>query len=63
MKTSKILVFDGHNDVLSKIFSEGGIAEAASFYNGRKARSTCKRRKWVVLGEAFLLYMSHHNLI
>ena len=36
MKTSKPLVFDGHNDLLSKIFSEGGIAKAASFYKGRK---------------------------
>ena len=36
MKTSKPLVFDGHNDVLSKIFSEGGVIKAASFYKGRK---------------------------
>ena len=36
MNSSNPLIFDGHNDVLSKIFSEGGVIKAASFYNGRK---------------------------
>ena len=36
MNSSNPLIFDGHNDVLSKIFSEGGVIRATSFYNGRK---------------------------
>ena len=29
------LIFDGHNDVLSRLFNEGGLAEAESFVTGR----------------------------
>ena len=53
MKTSKILVFDGHNDVLSKIFSEGGIAEAASFYKGRKGALDLQKAQVGILGRLF----------
>ena len=31
MTTAEPIIFDGHNDVLSKIFNEGGVAKAASF--------------------------------
>ena len=36
MTIAKPIIFDGHNDVLSKIFNEGGLASAASFLKGRE---------------------------
>ena len=36
MTTAKPIIFDGHNDVLSKIFNESGVASAASFLKGRE---------------------------
>lgn len=33
--SSTPLVFDGHNDVLSRLFSEGGVSEAETFITGR----------------------------
>ena len=36
MTIAKPIIFDGHNDVLSKIFDEGGLASAASFLKGRE---------------------------
>ena len=36
MTTAEPIIFDGHNDVLSKIFNEGGVAKAASFLEGRE---------------------------
>ena len=63
MKSSKPLVFDGHNDVLSKIFCEGGVIKAASFYKGRKGALDLQKAQVGGFGGGFLLYMSHHNLI
>ena len=36
MTIAKPIIFDGHNDVLSKIFNEGGLNSAASFLKGRE---------------------------
>ena len=36
MISPDFLIFDGHNDVLSKIFNEGGTVRAASFLEGRE---------------------------
>ena len=35
MSAAAELVFDGHNDVLLKLYSEGGMGQAASFVDGR----------------------------
>ena len=43
MTTAKPIIFDGHNDVLSKIFSEGGLDRAASFLEGREGAIDLKK--------------------
>ncbi len=47
MTIAKPIIFDGHNDVLSKIFNEGGVAKAASFLNGREGAIDLKKAKGV----------------
>ena len=42
MTTTKPIIFDGHNDVLSKIFSEGGL-DRASFLEGREGAIDLKK--------------------
>ena len=43
MTASKPLVFDGHNDELSKIFNEGGTTRVASFFEGREGAIDLKK--------------------
>ena len=63
MKTPKPTIFDGHNDVLSKIFSEGGLDRAASFLEGREGAIDLKKQRWADLEVDFLQYMYHQNSI
>ena len=53
MNSSNPLIFDGHNDVLSKIFSEGGVIKAASFYNGRKGALDLQKAQVAGFGGGF----------
>ena len=53
MKIAKPIIFDGHNDVLSKIFNEGGVAKAASFLNGREGAIDLKKAKMGGCGGGF----------
>jgi len=50
---AKPIIFDGHNDVLSKIFSEGGPAGAASFLEGREGAIDFKKAKVGGFGGGF----------
>jgi membrane dipeptidase len=47
------LVFDGHNDVLLKIFKEGGISKAATFAVGRDGAIDLKKAKAGGFGGGF----------
>ena len=47
------LVFDGHNDVLLRIFKEGGISEAATFGVGREGAIDLKKAKAGGFGGGF----------
>ena len=53
MTTPKTLVFDGHNDLLSKIFNEGGIARVASFFEGREGAIDLKKAEVGGFGGGF----------
>ena len=53
MTTAKPIIFDGHNDVLSKIFSEGGLARAASFLEGREGAIDLKKAEVGGFGGGF----------
>ena len=53
MTIAKPIIFDGHNDVLSKIFNEGGVAKAASFLNGREGAIDLKKAKVGGFGGGF----------
>ena len=53
MATAKPIIFDGHNDVLSKIFGEGGVARAASFLDGRKGAIDLKKAEVGGFGGGF----------
>ena len=53
MKTPKPTIFDGHNDVLSKIFSEGGLDRAASFLEGREGAIDLKKAEVGGFGGGF----------
>ncbi len=53
MKIAKPIIFDGHNDVLSKIFNEGGVAKAESFLNGREGAVDLKKAKMGGFGGGF----------
>ncbi len=61
MKTPKPTIFDGHNDVLSKIFSEGGLDRAASFLEGREGAIDLKKAKLGGFGGGFFaVYVPSH---
>jgi len=49
----KPLVFDGHNDLLSKIFNEGGITRVASFFEGREGAIDLKKAEVGGFGGGF----------
>ena len=53
MTTAKPIIFDGHNDVLSKIFNEGGVARATSFLKGRKGAIDLKKAQVGGFGGGF----------
>ena len=53
MITTKPTIFDGHNDVLSKIFSEGGLDRAASFLEGREGAIDLKKAEVGGFGGGF----------
>ena len=53
MTAPKPLVFDGHNDLLSKIFNEGGIARVASFFEGREGAIDLKKAEVGGFGGGF----------
>ena len=53
MTTAKPIIFDGHNDVLSKIFNEGGVAKAASFLEGREGAIDLKKAEVGGFGGGF----------
>ena len=53
MTTAKPIIFDGHNDVLSKIFSEGGLDRAASFLEGREGAIDLKKAEAGGFGGGF----------
>ena len=53
MTTAKPIIFDGHNDVLSKIFNEGGAANAASFLDGREGAIDLKKAEVGGFGGGF----------
>ena len=53
MTTTKPTIFDGHNDVLSKIFSEGGLDRAASFLEGREGAIDLKKAQVGGFGGGF----------
>ena len=53
MTTAKPIIFDGHNDVLSKIFSEGGLDRAASFLEGREGAIDLKKAEVGGFGGGF----------
>ena len=53
MTTAKPIIFDGHNDVLSKIFGEGGVARAASFLDGREGAIDLKKAEVGGFGGGF----------
>ena len=53
MTTAKPIIFDGHNDVLSKIFGEGGLARAASFLEGREGAIDSKKAEVGGFGGGF----------
>ena len=53
MTTAKPIIFDGHNDVLSKIFNEGGAAKAASFLDGREGAIDLKKAELGGFGGGF----------
>ena len=53
MTTTKPTIFDGHNDVLSKIFSEGGLDRAASFLEGREGAIDLKKAEVGGFGGGF----------
>ena len=53
MTTAKPIIFDGHNDVLSKIFNEGGVAKAASFLDGREGAIDLKKAELGGFGGGF----------
>ena len=64
MTTAKPIIFDGHNDVLSKIFSEGGLARAASFLEGREGGAIdLKKAELGGFGVDFLQFMYRRNSI
>ena len=61
MTTTKPTIFDGHNDVLSKIFSEGGLDRAASFLEGREGAIDLKKAKLGGFGGGFFaVYVPSH---
>ena len=53
MTTAKPIIFDGHNDVLSKIFNEGGATKAASFLDGREGAIDLKKAELGGFGGGF----------
>ena len=53
MTTAEPIIFDGHNDVLSKIFNEGGVAKAASFLEGREGAIDLKKAEVGGFGGGF----------
>ena len=53
MATAHPIIFDGHNDVLSKIFNEGGVAKAASFLEGREGAIDLKKAEVGGFGGGF----------
>ena len=53
MTAPKPLVFDGHNDLLSKIFNEGGTARVASFFEGREGAIDLKKAEVGGFGGGF----------
>ena len=53
MSNTTPLVFDGHNDVLLKIFKEGGIDKAATFALGRDGAIDLKKAKAGGFGGGF----------
>ena len=53
MTTAKPIIFDGHNDVLSKIFNEGGVDRATSFLKGRKGAIDLKKAQVGGFGGGF----------
>ena len=53
MISPDFLIFDGHNDVLSKIFNEGGTVRAASFLEGREGAIDLAKAKLGGFGGGF----------
>ena len=53
MATAHPIIFDGHNDVLSKIFNEGGVDKAASFFEGREGAIDLKKAEVGGFGGGF----------
>ena len=53
MTAPKPLVFDGHNDLLSKIFNEGGTTRVASFFEGREGAIDLKKAEVGGFGGGF----------
>ena len=53
MTSAKPIIFAGHNDVLSKIFNEGGAANAASFLDGREGAIDLKKAELGGFGGGF----------
>ena len=53
MTTPKTLVFDGHNDLLSKIFNEGGTERVGSFFDGREGAIDLKKAEVGGFGGGF----------
>ena len=53
MTTAHPIIFDGHNDMLSKIFNEGGVAKAASFLEGREGAIDLKKAEVGGFGGGF----------
>jgi membrane dipeptidase len=49
----KPLVFDGHNDLLSKIFNEGGTTRVATFFEGREGAIDLKKAEVGGFGGGF----------
>ena len=53
MISPDFLIFDGHSDVLSKIFNEGGTVRAASFLEGREGAIDLAKAKLGGFGGGF----------